>query len=214
MTSSPLQITLPNGQMIQSTHTCNLEILWLTNTVTEAHIVPSLSYSSLISTRKFIDLGCKVIFDIDEYRIHYKGVLVLTGKTDRTTGLWNLSTNPREKTSAITSIKNQNLQCRPHQHVPHSANNLHTLPSLQNRVKYMHETFFCPPHSTLLAAINNHQLKGYPFVTAENVRKYLPMSPATSKGRMKRPRTGIRSTRAKAPKSHCATLGHKSPIIN
>ena len=78
----------------------------------------------------------------------------------------------------------------------------------------MHRTFFCPPRSTLLTAINNHQLKGCPFMTAYNVRKYLPTSPATSKGRMKRPRTGIRSERAKAPKSHCALLGHKAPIIN
>jgi hypothetical protein len=32
---------------------------------------------------------------------------------------------------------------------------------------------------------------------ADLVRKYLAPSPATSKGRMKRPRTGIRSTRMK-----------------
>ena len=51
-------------------------------------------------------------------------------------------------------------------------------------------------------------------MTADNVRKYLPMSPATYKVRMKLPRTVIRSTRAKAPKSHCAPLGHKAPIIN
>ena len=51
-------------------------------------------------------------------------------------------------------------------------------------------------------------------MTAYNVQKYLPMSPATSKGRIKRTRTGIRSTRDKAPKSHYAPLGHKAPIIN
>ena len=78
----------------------------------------------------------------------------------------------------------------------------------------MHQTFFCPPHYTLLAANNNHQLKGCPFKTADNVQKYLPMSPATSKGRMKHPRTVIRSTRSKAPKYHCAPLGHKASIIN
>ena len=114
----------------------------------------------------------------------------------------------------MTSIDNFNLLFRPHQQVPHSARNVHTLPYLKNRLKYMHQTFFCPPHYTLLEAINNHQLKGCPFMTEDNIRKYLPMSPATSKGRMKRPRTGIRSTRAKAPKSHCAPLGHKAPSIN
>ena len=51
-------------------------------------------------------------------------------------------------------------------------------------------------------------------MTADNVRKYLSTSPATSRGRMKRLRTGIRSTRAKASKSHCAQLGNKAPIIN
>ena len=40
------------------------------------------------------------------------------------------------------------------------------------------------------------------------------MPPATSKGRMKRPCTGILSKRDKAPKSHCAPMGHKAPIIN
>ena len=64
-------------------------------------------------------------------------------------------------------------------------------------MKYMHQSFFCPPHSTLIAAIDNGQLKGCPFMTADNVRKYLPASPATSKERMKRPQTGIRSTRPK-----------------
>lgn len=44
-------------------------------------------------------------------------------------------------------------------------------------------------------AINNGQLEGVPFMKSDLVRKYLTPSPATSKGRMKRPRTGIRSTR-------------------
>ena len=114
----------------------------------------------------------------------------------------------------MTSIENHNLQFRPDQHVPHSANNVHTIPYLRNRVNYIHQIFFCPPYSTLLVAINNHQIKGCPFMTADSVHKYLPMSPATSKGIIKRPRTGIRSTRAKAPKYHCAPLGHKAPSIN
>ena len=78
----------------------------------------------------------------------------------------------------------------------------------------MQKTFFCPPHSNLLTAVNNHQLKRCPFMTADNVWKYLPMSPETSKGRMKRPHTGIQSTSAKAPKSNCVPLGHKAPSSN
>ena len=47
---NPLSILLPNGKRIKSTHTCNLDIPWLPAHMTEAHIVPGLSHSSLIST--------------------------------------------------------------------------------------------------------------------------------------------------------------------
>ena len=119
----------------------------------------------------------------------------MTGKRDNATGLWNLPINPQEKPTAIATTENLDLHIRPNQHVPHEANNVHTLPYLQNRMKYMHHSFFCPPHSTLITAIDNGQLKGCPFMTADNVRKYLPASPAMSKGIMKRSQTGIRSTR-------------------
>ena len=56
-TSSPLKITPPNDKSIQSTHTCNLDIPWIPDALTEAHIGPGLSHSSLISMRKFADAG-------------------------------------------------------------------------------------------------------------------------------------------------------------
>jgi len=55
----------------------------------------------------------------------------------------------------------------------------------------MHQSFFNIPIPTLLKAIDNEQLKGIPFMKADLVRKYLAKSPATSKGRMKRPRKGL-----------------------
>eukprot|EP00804_Cyclotella_cryptica_P015310 CCRYP_005417-RA/>CCRYP_005417-RA protein AED:0.07 eAED:0.07 QI:0/-1/0/1/-1/1/1/0/1190 len=73
---------------------------------------------------------------------------------------------------------------------------MYTLPSKQQQLKYMHQAFFSPPIATLLKAINNNQLQGFPLMTRDLVRKYLAPSPATSKGHMKRPRTGIRSTRS------------------
>ena len=46
----PIHITLPNGKIIKSTHTCNLDIPWMPHQMTEAPIVPGLTHSSLIST--------------------------------------------------------------------------------------------------------------------------------------------------------------------
>eukprot|EP00804_Cyclotella_cryptica_P011793 CCRYP_011361-RA/>CCRYP_011361-RA protein AED:0.17 eAED:0.11 QI:0/0/0/0.8/0.25/0.2/5/0/1137 len=59
----------------------------------------------------------------------------------------------------------------------------------------MHQAFFSPPMHTLIKAINNGHLLGVPFMKPDLICKYLTPSPATSKGRMKHPCTGIRSTR-------------------
>ena len=79
--------------------------------------------------------------------------------------------------------------------IPHTAANVYTIPYRQNQVKFVHQAFFSPTIATLLKAINNGQMEGIPFMKADMVRRHLPASPATSKGHMKRPRAGIRSTR-------------------
>ena len=76
-----------------------------------------------------------------------------------------------------------------------AAATLYTLPYKQQKVKYMHQTFFAMPAATLEKAINNNQLKGIPMMNVKDIRRHLLPSPATPKGRMKRPRGGIRSTR-------------------
>ena len=53
--------------------------------MTEAHIVPGLAHSSLISTKIFCEAGCKVVFDETECRVYYKDKLVLTGGRDKKT---------------------------------------------------------------------------------------------------------------------------------
>eukprot|EP00804_Cyclotella_cryptica_P001099 CCRYP_008385-RA/>CCRYP_008385-RA protein AED:0.18 eAED:0.13 QI:0/0/0/1/0.4/0.16/6/0/1406 len=191
----PLTIRLPNGKHIVSTHTCNLDLPWLPHSITEAHIVPGLSHSSLISTRKFCYAGCHVTLDQHACRIYYQGALVLTGTRDETTGLWKVPIHPHRPAHPGQQSKLDSPHESPLITAPHTAMNMYTLPSKQQQLKYMHQAFFSPPIATLLKAINNNQLQGFPLMKADLVRKYLAPSPATSKGHMKRPRTGIRSTR-------------------
>ena len=89
-TTNPIRITLPDGQSIMSTHTCNLNIPWLPVFMTKAHIVPGMAHSSLISIKKFCDGGCKVMYDENKVRVIYKGNMVLSGGHDARTGLWLL----------------------------------------------------------------------------------------------------------------------------
>ena len=82
--------------------------------------------------------------------------------------------------------------------IHHAANGLYTMPYKQNQLKYMHQAFFSLPIQQIIAAAINNQLEGIPFLSKPDLsRKYLPPSPATPKGRMKRPRTGLCSTRKK-----------------
>jgi hypothetical protein len=73
ITEMSITSTLPNGRTIQSTHTRNLDIPWLPDTMTEAHIVPGLAHSSMIATRKICAAGCKVTFDQQECKVYHKG---------------------------------------------------------------------------------------------------------------------------------------------
>ena len=130
--TNPITITLPNGKVIQSTHTCNLDIPWLPAEMTEGHIVPGLAHASLISTRKFCDAGCKVVFDMHESCVYYQGKLVLTGDRNPTTQLWRLPINPTGKSTNAFSYLD--LQTRANQTVHHGANALYTLPFKQNQL--------------------------------------------------------------------------------
>lgn len=83
--TEPLKIKLPDGTVIKSTHQCNLNIPWLPAHITEAHTVPGLAHSSLISTKKFCDAGCRVTFDTDGCKVYYNKDLVLSGIRDERT---------------------------------------------------------------------------------------------------------------------------------
>ena len=127
----PITITLPNGRTIQSTHTRNLDIPWLPDTMTEAHMIPGLAHSSLISTRKFCAAGCKVTFDQQECRVYHKSQLVFVGERDEeTTGNW---------------LAHLDLHMTPNQSATHVVQNVYTLPYKQNQLKFMHQTFFVSP---------------------------------------------------------------------
>ena len=186
--TKPIAITLPNGKIIKSTHKCNLDIPWLPEHMTEAHIVPGLAHASLISTGKFCDAGCKVMFDKEECRVYFKNKLVLVGGRDVATGLWQLPINLAEQARPASSIVDHlDLQV-PTNQIHHAANGLYTMPYKQNQLKYMHQAFFSLPIQQIVDAAMNNRLEVIPFLSKPNlVRKYLPPSPATPKGRMKRP---------------------------
>jgi len=208
---NPISILLPDGSTVKSTHTCHLDIPWLPDKMTEAHIVPQLAHSSLISTRKFCEAGCKVVFDEDECRVYYNNEVVLIGGRDERSRLWKLPINPQVKPGIPRVISELDINIPPHIEHQHSAFTVYTLPYKQQQLKFMHQTFFNLPIPTLLKAIENKQLEGIPFMKTKLIKRYLAKSPATSKGGMKHPRAGIRSTRVETRAQRRARLRRESP---
>ncbi len=80
----------------------------------------------------------------------------------------------------------------------------HNVRNKANSIWFAHQSLCSPRISTLLKAIRHNHLKGCPNLSAAGVSKYLNPSPATTKGHMKQPCMGIRSTRR--THIHTATL--------
>ena len=94
--TQPIEIEMPNGEIERSSHTCHLRIPNLLKELREAHIVPGLSHSSLISIKKLCRGGCEVIFKDDTCEVWYKTKLVLTGEAIGPGGLWILPIDERK----------------------------------------------------------------------------------------------------------------------
>jgi hypothetical protein len=119
---------------------------------------------------------------------------MLEGGRDTISNLWRLPLRPAQPPWQAINNEAYNTAYGS-AHLMETANNVHTIPYLQNRVKYMHQVFFCPPMQTLLRAANLGFLEGFPFLTPDLIHRHLTKSPATAKGRLKLTQAGHRSTR-------------------
>ena len=135
--------------------------------------------------------------------VNYNDRIILRGDKDPTTDLWTPSLGsasmtafprPSEYPSAPHVIADAHA-AKPLQ----VASFAHTVRTKANSICFAHQSFCSPAIPTLLKAIKCGYLKGCPNLTTIGVTKYLNPSPATTKGHMKRPRHGIRSTRRVVP---------------
>jgi hypothetical protein len=78
----------------------------------------------------------------------------------------------------------------------------HTVQTKANSIRFAHQLLCSPRISSFNQSNPPRFSPGVPNLTAKNVTKYLNPSPSTTKGHMKCPRKGIRSTRRNAPVPH------------
>jgi hypothetical protein len=84
-TKPTITVGLPNGDMLQSTtEACQLSLPQeLPLTARDAHIVPGLVHSSLLSIGKLCDAGCEAKFNDQEVAITKNDTKLLQRQRDR-----------------------------------------------------------------------------------------------------------------------------------
>jgi hypothetical protein len=68
----PVNVNMPRGTTIQSSHTCNLLLTDLSPQARQAHILPGLVHNSLILVGKLCDNICSVTFTQDQVAVSKK----------------------------------------------------------------------------------------------------------------------------------------------
>ena len=210
-TAAPLSINLPNGGIVKSTHVCDIIIPGLPKILT-GHIVPGLAMASLLGIRVLCKAGCEVTFTDATCEVKYDNKIILQGAKDPSTDLWTLPITHEAIQAQINNMvgKDQSDQKNPN-HVSVAAFT-HSIRTRENAVKFAHQSLGNPKISTLLKALKKNFLKGCPNMTIELVNKYLNASPATTKGHMKRPKKGIRSTTPR-PNKNATVVPLPDPIL-
>jgi hypothetical protein len=147
----------------------------------EAHTIPGLSHSSLISIGKLCDAGCTAEFDNTKVIVKFNNKNIIEGPRDTRTGLWRIPmTSP-------PSTPNTTQQC----------NSAYTTQSIPELIKFLHATAFSPTKMTWLKAIKKGFYQSWPGITYEAVNKHFPTSMDMHKGHMDQTRKNERSTKTK-----------------
>jgi hypothetical protein len=186
-----------------SMHVCNVIIPGLP-TVLASHILPDMTTASLFGIRILCKAGCTVVFKNDKCQVIFNKKGILTDYKNPTSNLWTLPILQNDKLRTAHVAKHHLLPgpCMDSTPQPmlHAMNFYFHHTTKENNVKFMHQSLCNPLKSSLLATIHRGFLRGVPHLTTKAVSKYLPPSPATSKGHIKHPHIGLHSTTPNIPR--------------
>jgi hypothetical protein len=86
----PLAIYNPNGAVMYSMHTAEINVPHLPFSARVRHIVLGLRMYSLIGIGQVCDAGCAVLLLTNTVSIRFKNTVIMQGARARDTGLWHL----------------------------------------------------------------------------------------------------------------------------
>jgi hypothetical protein len=178
----PLNVNMPNGTTIQSSHTCNLLLTDLPPQARQAHILPGLVHNSLILVGQLCDNGCSVTFTQEQVTVSKNEKCVMYRSRDPKSRLWRVNLKKRFETNQV--------QC----------NHAHDNSNQKDLIKYLHAACFSPVKSTWITAIKNGNFTSWLGLTEHAVEKHLSKSTSTTKVHLNQQRQNARTTKVKDTK--------------
>ena len=190
-------VSMPTGTTAKTSKKALLPNTKLNKQARELDLLPELRDNSLISVCKLADAGYTTIFHAgdggvtvhwhDDVFIRVSKEAVLKGWRDES-GLWRVPIKDKvENENTDTLILQRPLPTE-------AALSVYDLPSTEKIVRYLHAALGFPTKATMLKAIRNGWLVGWPGLTIESVNAFFPESNETQQGHMKSQRQGVRST--------------------
>jgi hypothetical protein len=175
----PLNVNMPSGRTIQSSHTCNLLLTDLPHQARQAHILPGIVHNSLISVGQLCDSQCSVTFTHNQVTVSRKGKEVMYGSRDPKSRPWRVNLNQK--------VNPEIAQC----------NHAHDNNNQKDLINYLHAACFSPVKSTWIKAIKNGFFSSWPGLNEHSVEKYLSKSTSTAKCHLNQQRQNARTTKIK-----------------
>ena len=200
--NSAINVQLPDTSTLTSTHSGLLTIPHVSSQATIAHVLPGLKNTSLLSLGQLADDGCVILLNKHHLQVFKNFEMILQGHRNKTDGLWDVPF-PTNK-PIIKPFPPKNMVQKVNIITPKQQ-------PTKTLIQYLHATLFSPSKSTLLQAIRNGLLGGWPGLTCANVTKYLTETTATAKGHLDQHRMNLQSTNHQTSHNHLLSNDFSPP---
>ena len=176
-TAQPIKVELPNGQIIQSTHIAELNLPTLPKAARKVYIFRDLTCDTLLSVGVLCDAGLVAILTSEDVKFYHGPHLVLQGKRNKVTKLWDLNISPDAQPNVPPGlgIAAATIQFQ----------------TQRQAITWYHACFGYPVMSSFHNATKANWIP-IPGLTAKAIRSHCPRPMATSKGHFNQQRPFIK----------------------
>jgi len=141
---------LPNGHIMTSTATTDLQIPSATNEGNKAHKFQDLGSGNLLAVGQLCDNDYEVTFTKNKVLFNKRNNMKFSGTRNPTNGMWMVNFPIKNQLNVIIPYK-----------------------PMQDAIKFMHAACFSPCISTWCNAITQGYFSTRPGLTAGRVRQYI-----------------------------------------